>query len=605
MGDHYICLSNFFYTKSSIMKYFVRCLVLFSMTISACKVQYQPKITADEISASISTLSSDNFQGRKPGMTGDSLAARFIVQKFRKSGANLLYNKGYQPVKLVTGFTFGKENHLSTAQKSFELGVDFEPLFFSANKSFKGKLTVAGYGITISSDSLKWDDYQNIQADNSWVLILDGLPVHLQQNQEAKKYSDVRSKVLNAIDHHASGILLVTADFDIKGVTKTVMFDKNSVPYTVPVMKISAKTADQILNGLLTFSEIENKIKVEQKPFFKIIDIVISGEASVLPKITMTQNIVGMLRGTDQKLADEYLVIGAHYDHLGYGGPGSGSRMPDTLAVHHGADDNASGVAAVIELMQKFSFEKSNKRTIVFVAFTAEEFGLIGSKAFVADPPFSLKKTDAMFNFDMIGRLNLANELTIGGVGTALETKSLVDSLIHGFTVKISKDGYGPSDHASFYGENIPVIYFTSGVHDQYHTPKDTYDRINLKGEELIVENAYQLIKEVANRSGRLTYQESGPKIGNSTRTDLKVSLGIIPDFAGSEKEGMRIDGVTPGKPAAKAGLLKGDIIVAIDGKLVGSIYDYMARMKAYSPGQIISVDVMRGGERKVFLVTL
>jgi hypothetical protein len=279
--------------------------------------------------------------------------------------------------------------------------------------------------------------------------------------------------------------------------------------------------------------------------------------------------------------------------------------MPDTVAVHFGADDNASGVAAVIELAQKFSKEKSNKRPILFVAFTAEEFGLIGSKAFVAEPPFSLKKATAMFNFDMIGRLDSAKDLTIGGVGTALETQSIIDSLVRGFNVKISKEGYGPSDHASFYGENIPVIYFTSGVHDQYHTPKDTYDRINVEGERLIIENAFLLIREVANRGKKLTYQESGPKIGNSGRTDLKVTLGIIPDFAGSEKEGMRIDGVTPGKPAAKAGLLKGDIIIAIDGKKVGSIYDYMARMKAYSPGQIISVDIMRGTDKKVYLVTL
>lgn len=166
-------------------------------------------------------------------------------------------------------------------------------------------------------------------------------------------------------------------------------------------------------------------------------------------------------------------------------------------------------------------------------------------------------------------------------------------------------EGYGPSDHASFYGENIPVIYFTSGVHDQYHTPKDTWDRINFPGERMIAENASLLIQEVANRSKRLTYQESGPKVGTSARTDLKVTLGIIPDYAGTEKEGMRIDGVSPGKPAAKAGLLKGDVITAIDGKKVGSIYDYMARMKAYSPGQIISVDILRGKVKIVILVTL
>jgi Zn-dependent M28 family amino/carboxypeptidase len=319
----------------------------------------------------------------------------------------------------------------------------------------------------------------------------------------------------------------------------------------------------------------------------------------------MTQNVVGFLPGTDEKLKEEYVIIGAHYDHLGLGGSGSGSRMPDSLAVHHGADDNASGVAAIIELAQKLSNDKTNKRPILFVAFTAEEFGLIGSRAFVSEPPFSLKNSTAMFNFDMVGRLDTAKNLTVGGIGTALETQTLIDRLIHGFKLKISKEGLGPSDHASFYGVNIPVIYFSSGVHDQYHTPNDTYDKINVTGEQQIIENAYNLICEVANRSSKLTFQESGSKIENSNRTDLKVTLGIIPDFVGSEKEGMRIDGVTPGKPASKAGLLKGDIIVAIDGKKVGSIYDYMARMKAYSPGQIISVDIMRGAEKKIFLVTL
>ncbi len=572
---------------------------------SACAVQYQPKIINQDLSASISKLASDELQGRKPGLPGDLLAARYIASKFSKAGIKMLYNKGFQPVKLITGFKFGTENHLSSAKQSFELGADYEPLFFSANKSFSGKLAVAGYGMTIKSDSLIWDDYQDLQADNNWVLIFDGLPSHLQNNKEAKKYSDVRTKVLNAIDHHAGGILIVTPDFNTKGAAKTAMFDKNSAPYSVPVLKIAQKTANKILDNQLTFNEIESKIKESQKPFFKPTDLIVRGEASVLPKITMTQNIVGMVPGSDPNFSEEYIVVGAHYDHLGYGGVGSGSRMPDTVAVHYGADDNASGVAAVIELAEKFSYEKNNRRPIIFVAFTAEEFGLIGSKAFVSDPPFSLKRADVMFNFDMVGRLDSAMDLTIGGVGTALESQAMIDSLVRGFNVKISKEGYGPSDHASFYGENIPVIYFTTGVHDQYHTPGDTYDRINIAGEQKIVENAALLIREAANRNKKLTYQESGPKQGNQTRTDLKVALGVIPDFAGTEKEGMRIDGVTPGKPASKAGLQKGDIIVAIDGKKVGSIYDYMARMRAYSPGDIITVDVMRGGVKKVFLVTL
>ena len=587
------------------MNLLIKCSLVASLALTACAVQYQPKITEKELSRNIAKLSSDEFQGRKPGLPGDSLAAHFIADEFKKSGIKLLYDKGFQPVKLITGFTFGTENKLSIDKQTFELGADFEPLFFSANKSFTGNLLLAGYGITLSTDSLKWDDYQNLLADNHWVLILDGVPGHLVQNGEIKKQSDIRSKVLNAIDHHAAGILIVTPDFNTRGAARAAMFDKNSTAYTVPVMKISQKTADQILSGRFTVGDVENKIKTGQKPVCLLTEIVVKGEASVLPKITTTQNIVGMIAGKDPKLSEEFVIVGAHYDHLGFGGAGSGSRMPDSAAVHHGADDNASGVAAVIELAQKFSYGKNNKRPILFVAFTAEESGLIGSKAFVADPPFPLKKSTAMFNFDMIGRLDSARNLTIGGVGTSIESNALIDSLVHGFNIKISKEGYGPSDHASFYSENIPVLYFSSGVHDQYHTPNDTYERINIDGERLIVENAYALIQEVANRSKKLTYQESGPKIGNSGRTDLKVTLGIIPDFAGTEKEGMRIDGVTPGKPAAKAGLMKGDIIIAIDGKRVGSIYDYMARMKAYSPGQIISVDVMRGSAKKVFMVTL
>jgi len=587
------------------MKLFTGVLVAATMAVSACAIQYQPKITEKEISSTISVLASEKFQGRKPGLPGDSLAAHFVQGKLKKAGLKMLFNDGFQPVKLITGFTFGTGNHLSSGAQNFEIGADYAPLFFSANKSFSGQLAVAGYGITLSTDSLKWDDYNGLQADGKWILILDGIPGHLQQNKEIKRYSDVRSKVLNAIDHHAGGILVVTPDFNTKGAARTVVFDKNSAPYSVPVLKISQKTADLMMNGQLTFNDIENKIKSAQKPLFTAMNLNVQGEASVLPKITMAHNIVGMLPGTDPKLAEEYVIVGAHYDHLGYGGPGSGSRMPDTVAVHHGADDNASGVAAVIELAQKFSHAKNNKRPILFIAFTAEESGLIGSKAFVTNPPFSLKKATAMFNFDMVGRLDSAKDLTIGGVGTALETKSIIDNLVRGFNVKISMEGYGPSDHASFYGENIPVIYFTSGVHDQYHTPKDTWDRINFPGERMIAENASLLIQEVANRSKRLTYQESGPKVGTSARTDLKVTLGIIPDYAGTEKEGMRIDGVSPGKPATKAGLLKGDVITAIDGKKVGSIYDYMARMKAYSPGQIISVDILRGKVKIVFLVTL
>lgn len=214
------------------MKLFTGVLVAATMAVSACAIQYQPKITEKEISSTISVLASEKFQGRKPGLPGDSLAAHFVQGKLKKAGLKMLFNDGFQPVKLITGFTFGTGNHLTSGAQNFEIAADYEPLFFSANKSFSGQLAVAGYGITLSTDSLKWDDYNGLQADGKWILILDGIPGHLQQNKEIKRYSDVRSKVLNAIDHHAGGILVVTPDFNTKGAARTVVFDKNSAPGT-------------------------------------------------------------------------------------------------------------------------------------------------------------------------------------------------------------------------------------------------------------------------------------------------------------------------------------------------------------------------------------
>jgi hypothetical protein len=232
--------------------------------------------------------------------------------------------------------------------------------------------------------------------------------------------------------------------------------------------------------------------------------------------------------------------------------------------------------------------------------------GLIGSKAFTANPPVDLKKIKAMFNFDMVGRLDtLSHALSISGTLTSEESEAILTSHNPGFNLAFSGEGYGPSDHAAFYMENIPVFFFSTGAHSDYHTFSDTGDKINYEGIEKIADYAWQVISEIAGRDQPLTFREAGSKIQRSRGGRFKVTLGVMPDYAGLEKNGLRVDAVSKDKPAHRAGIAKGDIITAIDGKPVGNIYDYMNRLKTFSEGQTISVDILRNGEHKVLIVKL
>jgi aminopeptidase YwaD len=316
-----------------------------------------------------------------------------------------------------------------------------------------------------------------------------------------------------------------------------------------------------------------------------------------------------MLPGEDPQLKSEYLILGAHFDHLGMGGPGSGSRALDTIGIHHGADDNASGVAMMLELAEKFAKTKgSHKRSIICISFSGEEEGLLGSKHFTDDPGIDLSKVNAMINMDMVGRLNDANNLQIGGIGTAAGLKDLIlensDTSI--IKLSLSEEGYGPSDHSSFYGKNIPVLFYFTGAHMDYHTPTDTWEKINYKGMVEISALIFKVAEELALENSRLQFKEAGPKAEVNRYPGRRgVTLGIMPDFAGVIKNGLRADFVTPGKPAALGGMKKGDIITAINGKTVNNIQDYMFRMGQLKHGQTISVEVLRDDNKVVLLIQL
>jgi C-terminal processing protease CtpA/Prc len=239
------------------------------------------------------------------------------------------------------------------------------------------------------------------------------------------------------------------------------------------------------------------------------------------------------------------------------------------------------------------------------VAFGAEEMGLIGSKSFVNNSPVPLKNIKGMFNFDMVGRLDTASMmLSIGGTKTALESEDILKKLNSGFELALSGEGNGPSDHASFYMQDIPVFFISTGTHPDYHTPDDDADRINYAGIKKVTEYTLEVATELANRDSALTFSEAGPKVQRRGGR-FKVTLGIMPDYAGMDKRGLRVDAVSKDRPAEKGGMQTGDVITAINGKKVGNIYDYMNRLQSLEAGKTISVDILRDDAEMVLIIQL
>jgi hypothetical protein len=317
---------------------------------------------------------------------------------------------------------------------------------------------------------------------------------------------------------------------------------------------------------------------------------------------------MAIVEGSDPQLKKEYLVVGAHHDHLGMGGSGSSSRRPDTLAVHNGADDNASGISALLEIAGKLMSNKTLlKRSVLLVAFGAEEMGLLGSKYFVNHPPVPLPQIDAMVNLDMLGRMDTLKGIQIGGTGTSAEADSLIrhSNRSGKFRINMSQEGSGPSDHSSFYGRNIPVFFITTGAHTDYHTPDDDAEKINYPGLQAVTEFACRLILAIDGEATRLTFKEAGPKESPAANYRFKVTLGFMPDFSATDVEGVRVDFVSKGKAAERGGIRNGDIITAIDGLKIRNIYDYMYRLSKLSRNQIISVEILRNGRKEVLIIQL
>lgn len=582
-------------------------IIILSVTTFSCSNYITREITIGELQGHIKYLASDSLKGRLTGSAGDSLAALYIRSQLINAGLTPVSGDGFQRYAVTDKVSAGDKNFLAINGEKFVPAIDFMPFSFSGTSSLEAEVVFAGYGFNINNDSLIWNDYGNSDVKGKWVMILRGDPEPQKSISGFIPFNSDRDKVLMAKDFGAGGVLLVSGPANDSGDTFEQL-SSGDFPVELPVLRIKRNIADKILQKSKNdIADLEKNINISKKPVCFETGTTVSAGSEILRRNSPTRNVVMLLPGEDQNLKNEYVIIGAHFDHLGMGG--ASSRARDTVAVHHGADDNASGVADMIELAEKFALTKgSHKRSMIFTAFSGEESGLLGSKYFTDHPPVDLSKVNAMINLDMVGRLRDSSFLQVGGVGTSPGLKDMIRSYCDTSVLKLTftDEGYGPSDHSSFYGKNIPVLFFSTGAHLDYHTPSDTWDKINYKGMVEISDLIFKVADNLANSSDRLAFTEAGPKMDLSrTMRRRGITLGIMPDVAGVVKNGLRADFVTPGRPAAKGGMKNNDIITSIDGKPVKNIQDYMFRLGQLKQGQTITVEVLRNGRTEVLIIQL
>ena len=585
-------------------------LLIFLPALTTLGQTSSPAITAEEIKEHIKYLASDELEGRLTGTEGNRMAARYIAGLMKQYGLAPAGDSGtyFQSFDFVSSVKLGGNNACVVERKPDEGGkqelkvdTDFRPLGFTSNASVSGPVAFAGYGI--SAPDSKYDDYKDLDVNGKIVLVLRYGPDGNDMHSDLNKYTSLRNKTRTAREKGASAIIMVTGPLDnpdddlIK-----LSYDQSFASSGLPAVSLKRAVFERTFRAMgKDFKSLQEEMKKDRQPkTFDLSGVTITLTTDVEFVHGRSANVVGYLEGNDAKLRDEAIVLGAHFDHLGYGGPGSGSLVPDVHEIHNGADDNASGSAALLELEQAFaSHAKELKRTLVFTAFSGEELGTLGSSYYVNHPFFPLEKTIAMVNMDMVGRLR-NKDLTVYGTGTSPVWNGMLarydaDST---FTLKLIPDGIGPSDHSQFYGKDIPVLFFFTGTHDDYHKPSDDWDKINYPGEQKVTQYVYNIVEELDSDPARPQFARTASTTTSSGDSrGFNVTLGIVPDY-GEGKDGLKIGSIRPGGPAEKAGLKAGDLIVMMAGKKVLNIYDYMGILGELKSGQLVDVEVVRDGKQ-------
>ncbi|MEO8590284.1 MAG: M28 family peptidase [Flavobacteriales bacterium] len=567
-----------------------RSVLLLLVVVSPCALRAQLMPDADvldQMRYDVKYLASDRLEGRETGTPGEKLAVDYIAAKFGNVG---LMPYGDRATYLQA-FTFnaqpvlGAVNALQVGRKRMKLGEQFFPMAFSSTGAVRGKLVKVGFGI--QAPELGRLDYDGVEVKGFVAAIAIGSPDGIHPHSKFLAYHDLHARAEKAMAMGAVGVVFYNDDPNVEAPGPELSAKVQGCG--VPVVFLTGKVEDLIVTG----NPVAMNVNIDR------------------PQKT-GYNVVGLLDNGK----DNVVVIGAHLDHLGYGDEGSLYRGDP--AIHNGADDNASGVAVMMQLARDLAeMDQARANDYLFIAFSGEEKGLYGSNYWTKHPTLPISTLNYMINLDMVGRLDSARRLAINGTGTSPIWDSVLTELrrpreiqspgkrrqIDGdtLTIRTSAGGVGPSDHTSFYLQGVPAIHFFTGSHADYHKPSDDEEKINYDGMLRITRFIEALVTNL-NDDGKLVFtktadanQEEAPR--------FKVTLGVVPDYL-YDGRGMRIDGITEGKPASNAGLLVGDVVVKLGTVEVSDMMSYMKALSAFEKGDTAPVKVLRAGKEVTIDVT-
>lgn len=563
----------------------------------------------------IKAMTTPAMEGRGDGTKGLTRAEHLIEQRYRKLGLEPAGTKGYQqPFTLITGARIKGPNYVhaqsGAAKTEAKLNQDFVPFSFSSSGMFSGPVVFAGYGI--SASEFGYDDYEGIDVKDKIVVALRREPATFAAktgHQGDTRHAQFINKAINARNHGAKALIIVNGKMGAGEEDLLVRFGSASGPENGDILLLQVKNAvaDEWLKAAgKSMADVQEQINASGKPasFALPEDLRISIAVNIEHTKATVSNVLAYLPGE----TDEYVIIGAHYDHLGRGD--NHSLAPDQLGqIHPGADDNASGTAGVLDLAARFAAMKGHlHRGILFANFAGEELGLLGSAEWVKSPTRPLAKAVAMLNMDMIGRIK-DDKVYIGGVGTGAAFKAMLEEAQrrHPFNVDYSDSGYSSSDHTSFVIGRVPSLFFFSGLHSDYHKPSDTWEKINSGSAVRLLDLVADVGQQIASANDRMAFVqvvEERPIARGGGSGGYGPWFGSIPDF-GQVETGVRFADVRPGSPAAKAGLKGGDIMVQFGDKPIKNLYDFTDALQRHKVGDVIDVTVLRDGKPMTVSVKL
>ncbi|MEI9808206.1 MAG: M28 family peptidase [Bacteroidota bacterium] len=531
--------------------------LLFVITAaSAQKLKKADKVTLTNLKSHIEYLADDKLEGRRAGSNGEKLAMEYISGQFKGIG---LLPKGtdeyYQPFEINEGKQINEATYLKINNTDLEAGKEFFPFPFSPNKKIEATPAIAIQ-----------------EPDMPWFVDL-AEPLEENKNNPHFDLEDyIRTNSKKAADRGATAVIL----YNSSSADDKLVFngkDKTAI-VAVPVIYVTKEAAGKYFKDKTATLDIKLKTDIGEKK-------------------RTGHNVIGFIDNG----APTTVILGAHFDHLGYGEDGNSMLRTGEKLIHNGADDNASGTSALIELARILKTTKAKSNNYLFIAFSGEELGLFGSKYFSDNPTVDLTAVNYMLNMDMVGRLNDSTKvLSVGGYGTSPQWASVINAQDKKlpFVIKIDSSGTGPSDHTSFYRKDIPVLFFFTGQHKDYHRPSDDADKINYNGELNVVNYISSIITNLNKESQKLVFMKTR-EVQMSTRA-FSVTMGIMPDYTYSGN-GVRADGVTEGRPASKAGLKTGDVIIQLGDYPVSSVETYMQTLGKFKKGDKTKVKYKRGNE--------